>query len=82
MCVATPLDFPPAGGLCRDKVIEIIVKSVKDRLRNLHSSMKDDVIDKLIASLCTVNKIVDHDLRDTIFHENPVISGMGDGQGT
>ena len=52
----------PAGGLCRDKVIKIIVRSVKDKLKNLHSSMKDDVIDKLIASLSTVNKIVSHDL--------------------
>ena len=53
----------PAGGLCRDKVIEIIVRSVKDKLRNLHSTVKDDVIDKLIASLSTVNKIVNHDLK-------------------
>ena len=53
----------PGGGLCRDKVIEIIVRNVKDKLRNLHSNMKDDVIDKLIASLSTVNKIVSHDLK-------------------
>ena len=53
----------PAGGLCRDKVIEIIVRAVKDKLKNLHSSMKDQVIDKLIASLSTVNKIVDHDAK-------------------
>jgi hypothetical protein len=53
----------PAGGLCRDKVIEIIVRSVKDKLKNLHSSMKDEVIDKLIASLSTVNKIMNHDLK-------------------
>ena len=53
----------PAGGLCRDKVMEIIVRAVKDKLKNLHSSMKEQVIDKLIASLSTVNKIVDHDLK-------------------
>ena len=53
----------PAGGLCRDKVIEIIVRAVKDKLKNLHSSMKDQVIDKLIASLSTINKIVDHDAK-------------------
>ena len=40
----------PAGGLCRGKVIEIIVRSVKDKLKNQHSNMKDDVIDKLITS--------------------------------
>ena len=57
----------PAGGLCRDKVIEIIVRSVKDQLKNVHSSMKDDVIDKLIASLSTVNKIVDHDMKSMGF---------------
>ena len=52
----------PSGGLCRDKVMEIIVRSIKDKLKNIHSSMKDQVIDKLIASLSTVNKIVDHDI--------------------
>ena len=46
----------------RDKVMEIIVRSIKDKLKNIHSSMKDQVIDKLIASLSTVNKIVDHDI--------------------
>lgn len=53
----------PAGGLCRDKVMEIIVRVIKDKLKNLHSDMKDQVIDKLIASLSTVNKIVDHDVK-------------------
>ena len=53
----------PAGGLCRDKVMEIIVRVIKDQLKNLHSDMKDQVIDKLIASLSTVNKIVDHDIK-------------------
>ena len=57
----------PGGGLCRDKVIEITVRSVKDKLRGLHSSMQDEVIDKLIASLSTVNKIVDHDVRSMGF---------------
>lgn len=53
----------PGGGLFRDKVIEIVVRSVKTKLRHLHASMKDQVIDKAVASLSTVSQIVDHDLK-------------------
>ena len=52
----------PGGGLFRDKVIEIFVRSVKTKLRNLHTSMTDQVLDKSIASLSTISKIVDHDM--------------------
>ena len=65
--VCVNLSGLPSGGLCRDKVIEIIVRSVKDKLKSTHSDMKDDVIDKLIASMSTVNKIVDHDLKSMGF---------------
>ena len=50
------------GGLFRDKVMEIFVRSVKTKLRNLHTSMRDQVLDKAIASLSTISKIVDHDI--------------------
>ena len=50
------------GGLFRDKVMEIFVRSIKTKLRNLHSSMKDQVLDKAVASLSTITRIVDHDL--------------------
>ena len=53
----------PGGGLFRDKVIEIYVRAVKTKLRNLHTSMRDQVLDKAIASLSTISKIVDHDLQ-------------------
>jgi hypothetical protein len=53
----------PGGGLFRDKVIEIFVRSVKTKLRNLHTSMKDQVLDKAVASLSTISKIVDHDIQ-------------------
>ena len=52
----------PGGGLFRDKVCEIVVRSVKTKLRHLHSSMQDLVIDKAVASLSTIGKIGDHDL--------------------
>ena len=41
----------PGGGLFRDKVIEIVVRSVKTKLRNLHMSMTDQILDKSISSL-------------------------------
>ena len=50
------------GGLFRDKVNEHVVRSVKTKLRNLHMSMKDLVIDKAVASLSTVHKVADHDI--------------------
>ena len=53
----------PAGGLFRDKVIEIIVRSVKTKLRNLHMSLNDQILDKSISSLSIISKIVDHDSR-------------------
>ena len=63
LLVCTNTSGLPAGGLCRDKVMEIFVRKVKDNLKNLHGRMKFEVIDKLIASLSTVNRIVDHDLK-------------------
>ena len=59
----------PGGGLFRDKVIEIVVRSVKTKLRHLHTSMKDSVIDKAIASLSTISRIVDHDLLSMGFED-------------
>ena len=53
----------PAGGLFRDKVIEIIVRSVKTKLRNLHMNLNDQILDKSISSLSIISKIVDHDSR-------------------
>ena len=50
------------GGLFRDKVIEIIVRSVKTKLNNLHMTVNNTVLDKSISSLSTVSKIVQHDL--------------------
>ena len=52
----------PGGGLFRDKVIECVVRSVKTKLRHLHTSMKDQIIDKAVASLSTIGRIADHDL--------------------
>ena len=59
----------PGCGLCRDKVNEILVRVVKNKLRNLHMSMKDLVIDKAISSISTVTKIVKHDLSSMGFEE-------------
>ena len=67
----------PCGGLCRDKVMEIIVRAIKDKLKNIRSSMKDQVIDKLIASLSTVNKIVDHDLKSMGYEVPGIQSSYG-----
>ena len=53
----------PGGGLFRDKVIEIVVRSVKTKLRNLHINLNDQILDKSISSLSTISKIVNHDLR-------------------
>ena len=52
----------PGGGLFRDKVIECVVRSVKTKLRHLYTSMKDQIIDKAVASLSTIGRIADHDL--------------------
>ena len=51
------------GGLFRDKVIEIVVRSVKTKLRNLHMSINDQVLDKSISSLSTITKICSHDVK-------------------
>ena len=59
----------PGGGLFRDKVIEICVRKVKTRLRNLHMSLNDKILDKSISSLSTINKIVDHDMRSMLTGE-------------
>ena len=53
----------PGGGLFRDKVIEIIVRQVKTKLRNLHMSLNNQVLDKSISSLTTISKIVEHDVK-------------------
>ena len=52
----------PGGGLFRDKVIECVVRSVKTKLRHMHTDMRDQVIDKAISSLSTIGSIADHDL--------------------
>ena len=54
------------GGLFRDKVMEIFVRSIKTKLRNLHTSMKDQVLDKAVASLSTISRIVEHDLNSML----------------
>ena len=54
------------GGLFRDKVNEHVVRSVKTKLRNLHMSMKDLVIDKAVASMSTVHKVADHDIESWV----------------
>ena len=53
----------PGGGLFRDKVIEIVIRSVKTKLRNLHMTVNDQVLDKSISSLSTISKIVTHDMK-------------------
>ena len=47
----------PGGGLFRDKVIEICVRKVKTRLRNLHMSLDEKILDKSKSSLSTINKL-------------------------
>ena len=59
--VVCNLSGKPSGGLCGDKVIEILVRAVKDKLRNIHGNMKAEVIDKLVSSMSTMNKIIEHD---------------------
>ena len=51
------------GGLFRDKVIEIVVRSVKTKLSNLHMTLNDTVLDKSISSLSTISKVVLHDMK-------------------
>ena len=46
----------------RDKVMETFVKKVKTKLRRLNTNIKDSVIDKAVASISTVSRIIDHDL--------------------
>ena len=48
------------GGIFRDKMIEIVIRSVKTKLRNLHSGISDLTIDKAVSSLSTLHLISNH----------------------